>query len=32
MLIRHDQNGKLYLYDIINKKRKRAPRLGKSIR
>lgn len=28
VMIRHSENGKMYLYDIINKKKKRAPRLS----
>lgn len=30
MIVRHDKNGRKYLYDIINIKKKRAPRLGNS--
>ena len=28
MIVRHDKNGRKYLYDIINIKKKRAPRLA----
>ena len=30
MLIRHATDGNLYLYDMVNIKKKRAPRLGNS--
>lgn len=30
MLIRHAADGNLYLYDMVNIKKKRAPRLGNS--
>lgn len=30
MLIRHDTDGKWYLYDVVNIKKKRAPRLSNS--